>query len=194
MELAVALIGERDERIENLRPPDGRRRFHDRPELVSELAIARQGTEIHQRQQIFGIGRVKAIEIAKLPHVVPDLEPQIPQRVQQALDEALLGPADRPAEQHEQIDVGVEKLGFAPVTADGVYGERSLRVRAGILDELADDAIDTLGVAGERRAAAFSPLGGVDQLGPRLVERGRETEPQLRLIDVSPLNGAHRHP
>ena len=98
------------------------------------------------------------------------------------------------AEQHEQIDVGVEKLGFAPVTANGEHGERSLRVRAGILDELADDAVDTLGVPGERRAAAFSPLGGVDQLGPRLVERRRETEPQLGLIDVSPLNGAHRHP
>ena len=136
----------------------------------------------------------EAVEVAKLAHMVPDLEPQIPQRMQQALDEALFGAADRAAEQHEQIDVGVEKLGFAPVTADRVDGERSPRMRAGILDELADDAVDTLGVARERLAAAFSPLCGVDELGPCLVERGRETDPQLGLIDVSPLNGAHRHP
>ena len=93
--------------------------------------------------------------------------------MQQALDEALLGPADGPAEQHEQIDVGVEKLGLAPVTADGVHGERSLRVRARTLDELADDAVDTLGVPGKRHAPAFSALGGVDQLRPRLVKRDR---------------------
>ena len=61
------------------------------------------------------------------------------------------------------------------------------------VDELADDAVDALGVAGQSRAPAFSAFGGVDQLAPRLVERRRQAKPQLRLIDVLALNGTHGH-
>ena len=178
VELAVALIGERHERVENLRPPHRRRRFHDGLEPVGEIAVARERPKVHEREQIFRIGRVEAIEIGKLAHVVPDLEPQIPQRMQQRLDEALLGTADGRAEHHEQIDVGMEELGFAAVPADRADGERRLRVRARAVDELADDAVDALGVAGESRAPSFAALGGVDQLAPRLVERRRKAEPQ----------------
>ena len=98
------------------------------------------------------------------------------------------------AEHHEQIDVGVEELGFAAVSADRADGQRRARLRARGIDELADDAVDAFGVAGQRRTPAFAALGGVDQLAPRLVERRRKAEPKLRLIDVSPLSGAHRHP
>ena len=97
-------------------------------------------------------------------------------------------------EHDEQIDIGVEKLGFAAVPADRTDGQRRPRVRARAVDELADDAVDAFGMAGQGRTSPFAALGGVDQLAPRLVERRREAEPQLRLVDVSPLSGAHRHP
>ena len=73
--------------------------------LVDEIAIAGERPKVHERQQIFRIRRVEAIEVGELAHVVPDLKPQIPQRMQQRLDEALFRAADRPAEHHEQIDV-----------------------------------------------------------------------------------------
>ena len=80
------------------------------------------------------------------------------------------------------------------VSANRADGERRLRVHARGVDELADDAVDALGMTGQGRAPAFAAFGGVDQLAPRLVERRRKAKPQLRLIDVPPLSGAHRHP
>ena len=60
------------------------------------------------------------------------------------------------------------------------------------MDELADDAVDALGVASQRDAAAFTTLGRVDQLGACLVERRRQTEPQKSRIAVFAFNRGHR--
>ena len=77
---------------------------------VDEIAVARERPKVHQRQQIFRIVGIEAIEVGELAHVMPDLEPQIPERMQQRLDESLFRAADRPAEHHQQVDVGMQKL------------------------------------------------------------------------------------
>jgi hypothetical protein len=125
---------------------------------------------------------------------MPHLESQIPQRVQQRLDEALFSAPDRRATQHQEIDVGVEELGFATVSADGKDRERRLRVDTRAVDEFADDAVDALRMAGQRGASAFAAFSGVDELLSRDIQRRRKAKPKLRLIDVSSLSRAHRHP
>ena len=79
-----------------------------------------------------------------------------------------------------------------PPTAQTASGAR-VCARARV-DQLPDDAVDAVRVAGQSVAAAFAALGGVDQRRRACVERRRQAEPQLRLIDVSPLSGAHGHP
>ena len=137
----------------------------------------------------------RAIEVGQLAYVMSDLEIQIPQRMQQRLDEALFRTADRASPNTTSRSMSEWRnwdLRPYPPTAQTASGARVCD--AGVVDELADDAVDALGMTGQRRTPAFAALGGVDQLAPRLVERRREAEPKLRLIDVSPLSGAHRHP
>ena len=95
--------------------------------------------QIHQREQVFRIARVEAVEVGELAHVVTHLEPQIPQRMQQRFDEPLFGPSERTAEDHEQIDVRMKKLGAAAVPTHGTDRHRRPGVDAGTLHQLPDD-------------------------------------------------------
>ena len=78
VKFAVALIGQRDESVENLRPPHRLGRLQHVVEAVHEIAIACERSQIHQSEQVLGIRRVEPIEIRELAHVMPDLKPQIP--------------------------------------------------------------------------------------------------------------------
>ena len=78
VELAVALVGQQHESLENLRMPVAARRLTHRIEAVRQLAIAGQCPQIHERQQKFRIVGFEPIKVGQLPHVVPDREPQIP--------------------------------------------------------------------------------------------------------------------
>ena len=50
----------------------------------SRSAVAGERPQVHQREQIFRIAGVEAIEIGDLSNVMPDLEAKVPQRMQAA--------------------------------------------------------------------------------------------------------------
>ncbi len=110
VELAVALIGQRDERVEHLRAPDVGRGLQGGLEPIDHVLVSGERPQIHQRQKIFGVRRVGPIEVGVLAHVMADLEPQVPERMEQRLDEAFFGTAERSTEHDEQVDVRMEEL------------------------------------------------------------------------------------
>ena len=59
------------------------------------------------------------MDLEDVAHLMADHEPEIPQRVEDAAEELLLGRVDRPIEQHEEIEIGVEAEMAPSVTADG---------------------------------------------------------------------------
>ena len=63
VELAVALVGQQHESLENLRMPVAARRLSHRIETVGQLAIAGQLPQIHERQQKFRIVGFEPIKI-----------------------------------------------------------------------------------------------------------------------------------
>ncbi len=194
VELAVALIGQRDERVEHHRAPDVGRGFQRGVEVIDHVLVAGERPQIHQRKKIFGVRRVGPIEVGVLAHVMADLEAQIPERMEQRLDEAFFGTAERSTEDDEQVDVRMEELRLAAVAADREHRQGRARLAARAIDELTDDAVDTLGVAPQRRTSTFATLGSVYELLPRKVQRRGKAETQLRLLDVPPLSGSHRDP
>ena len=99
-----------------------------------------------------------------------NVEPQIPERVQDGLDDTLLGRGDRAVDDYEQIDVGVEAQMTPAVTSDRDQREPMARRLVGGLVNVADDAVDPVGIAGGRR----QPGVRLPRLGPQLVTRGGE--------------------
>ena len=104
-----------------------------------------------------------------LPHESP-----IPERVQELAEELLLVGANAAAEQHQQIDIGLETEMTTAVAAEGQHGD----VRLGPRDfgeQLPQHRIDAVGVALERGAAAGATQGVRFELGTRGIERRHES-------------------
>ena len=95
-----------------------------------------------------GLSASSLTEVVELPHLVADHDADVPERVQERPQEPLLGGADAPAEQHEQIDVGMEAEMTAPVAAeredDHALGRRAVR------KQLPQHRVDAIRIALER--------------------------------------------
>ena len=78
--------------------------------------------------------------------------------------------ADAAAEQHEQIDVGMQAEVPPAVPAEGEDRDRALG-RAGVGEQLPQHRVDAIGIALERAAAAGASPHVRRQLGARRVER-----------------------
>ena len=63
-------------------------------ELFEDPLVARDKTSVEQRHQIFRVIKLDQIEIFQLTHLMADVEPEIPQRVQDRLDGPFLGRAN----------------------------------------------------------------------------------------------------
>ena len=79
---------------------------------------------IEQREQELRIAGFEVLEIGQLADLVADRQAQVPQRMQERLDELLFGRPDRAVEHDEQIEVGVEAEHPPAVAAERANGER----------------------------------------------------------------------
>ena len=141
-----------------------------RAEALEHGARARDGPRVEQREQELRVVGLELLEILDVAHLVPDDHAEVPQRVQEAVDEALLRGADAAAEEQQQIDVGVQAEMAAAVAAERDDGHRPV-VRARVGEQLADQRVDAIGVALEGAAAAGAARDRRAQLLPRGVER-----------------------
>ena len=77
------------------------------PHGFEDARLAGEQPRVEERQQEFRIPFVEVLEVRQFTNLVTDGESQIPQRVEQRFDQALLGSADCAVEDHEQVDVRV---------------------------------------------------------------------------------------
>ena len=146
------------ERGEELRiaPPDRRRRGR-----ASSSASRNSGLSVSRLR-----------EVGQLADLVADHQLQIPQRMQKPAQERLIVGADRPLEQHQQIDVGMEPELPPAVAAEGEDGDRAGRRRR-LEEEALEQRVDAIGVALGRGAAGGAAQRVLDQFLARGFERGR---------------------
>src|ERR1700688_4953649 len=101
----MPLVGERDERIQDLWMPVSARPVKNTVEPGEERLVTRDLPEVHQRQQKFRLVGFEPLEIVELAHMVPYRELQIPERMQQRLDKPFFGATNPAADQQQQINI-----------------------------------------------------------------------------------------
>ncbi len=100
-----------------------------RAEAIEQRARAGNRPRIEQRQQELRVVGLETVEVVELAHLMADDDAEIPERVQEPAEELLLVRADAAAEQHEQVDVGLQTEMPPAVAAERQHGD--LRVRRG---------------------------------------------------------------
>jgi hypothetical protein len=99
-----------------------------------------------------------------------DHEAEIPERMENRTHDAFFRLAEMPAEEQQQIDVGMKTELASPVAADGHHGYWLLD--SGCRDDqLAQEPVEAIREAGQRRAPAMAPKDVVTKLATRVVER-----------------------
>ena len=171
VERRVALIDQRQERIEqhaalfldDLRGPGANPLKHP--------GVARDQPQIEQRDQEFRVAEVRLAELVELAHVMADGQAEIPERLQDRVDETFFRRANRLLEEEQQIDVGMERQRPAAVAADRADRQRGAGVFARQLRELLHDGVDLTGVPGLHVAPGASLPRRCNVLLPRRRER-----------------------
>ena len=144
--------------------------FH---EVLEEALVAGQKADVERREEELGVADVDHVEIGELPHVLPDGQPEIPQRLDYGLDVGLFGARQRALEQQKQIDVRVQAQRAAPVPADRAerHGHGGLLARG--RGNGAHHVVHALRVALDRLDPAASQPGRGGVLVPRRREHRR---------------------
>jgi hypothetical protein len=79
--------------------------------------------------------------------------------VQERAKELLVGRADRPTEQDEQVDVGVEAQMPASVATEREHGDLRRGLRRRVIEQLPDQAVEVVREALEGGAAGVAARG-----------------------------------
>jgi hypothetical protein len=208
-ELAVALVALRERRLEEL----GEVLLvdvlgQDLPEAIEEPAVAHQIAGLLHRGAARKVGAGHGQAVRQATHRVPDLQAQIPERVEQALGDALDVGAHLPVVDQHQVEVGERVELAAPVAAEGHQHQRSggQRLAPRVVHhqavERGQEAVHEGGV-GLHRLLAGGPaqVGGTQKVDIRGEMLAQDLEPQaastlrqLGRVAVEPLLGLRLDP
>jgi hypothetical protein len=148
-----------------------RRRVKQRVEPIEQVPCAGNQASVQQRQQELGVVGLQPRKVVDLADLVADDDPEVPQRMEERAEKSLARRLD-PLEQHQQIDVGVQRQMPSSVPAQRHHRHAVGGFAIGI--QLAQQHVHTIRVALERRAAA----GPIRHFGLQLragrIEAGRD--------------------
>ena len=77
-------------------------------ESLEETGIACQEARVDDGDEKLRVVGLGLVEFAQLAHLMTHIEAEVPERVQQRLDETFLGGGDRATKQDQQVDVRVK--------------------------------------------------------------------------------------
>ncbi len=89
-----------------------------REKLIEQRRVADDRARVGQREQELRVVGLEAGAFVHLADVMADRQPEIPQRIQEGVQEALVRRPDRAGEEHQQIDVRVQAQLAAAVAAE----------------------------------------------------------------------------
>ena len=176
VELAVPLLEQIAEGRQHRAAPGRARSLAQRRELLEERGVPVEVASLEQRDQELGIVGVGLRQVGQLADVVPDVEAQVPERVQHRPQEALLGRADRAAEHEQQVDVRMHAQLPPPVAAERHEGDGRVGLAAGRRVDLPHQIVDAVREAAE----APQPAAREQRVRGQLVA-GRLEHPAQRL-------------
>src|SRR5207237_605634 len=139
VELCVAFVDQSQQRAQDERVGVGL--MKDDAEALEDRARSGDVTRVEQREEELRIVAFELTEILDVTHLVADDNAEIPERIEEAVDEALLRGADAAAEEEQEIDIRVQAQVAAPVAAERDDGNGPV-VRTRVSKQLADQRID----------------------------------------------------
>ena len=142
IEAPVALGDQTEQRLDRRLTPDRRGTMDEGVESLENTQVARQKTGVDERDEKLRVVRLAQLELTELAYLVPHLEAQVPERVQQPFDETLLGGVDRAAKQDQQVDVRVETEVTPAIPADRHQCGRGLGLGGGLRVDPRQQGID----------------------------------------------------
>ena len=149
VERRAPLVDELQQRIEQAPPVVGAEAPHPTVEALKKPLVAGDEPEVEQREQEFDVPEIergRLGELVELADMLADGQPEVPERLEQRPDEALLARPHRVLEEDEDVDVGVQAQRPPAVTPKGTDRHGGAGVDAGALRELLDERIDAAGV------------------------------------------------
>src|SRR5262245_4771265 len=164
----MTIVDERDERAQDKRVRLGL--MEQRAESLENRARSCNGTRVEQGQEKFRVVALQFAEVVDVANLVPDDDTEIPERIQEAVDEPLFRGPNAAAKEQQQVDVGVQAQMTATVATEGDNGQRPV-VTAGVGEQLANQRVHAVGVLLERGTAAGTARDGRAQRLPRGVKR-----------------------
>src|SRR5262249_10277177 len=98
-----------------------RRLAEARDEIVVKSPVAADIAGFQNRGQYGAVGLCEPDRILDAARGMAHLEPAVPERIEQEIDDALAPSCLSAGKQKQQIDVGSGREGAAPIAADGDY-------------------------------------------------------------------------
>jgi hypothetical protein len=171
VELRVAVVDERDERAQDKCVRLGL--MEKRAETLKHRPRPGDGTRVEEREEKLRIVPLQLAEVLDVANLMPHYDTEIPEGIQEAVDEPFFRGPDAAAKQQQQVDVGMQAEMTPAVASKGDNGQRPI-VDACVGEQLSNERIDPVGIVLERRAAARSTRDGRAQFLPRGVKRRLE--------------------
>ena len=173
VERLVPLVDELQQRIEQPPPVVGAEAPHPAVEPLKEPLVAGDEPHVEERQQEFGVPQVerrRLAEIGQLPDMLADRQPEIPERLEQRADEALVARPHRVLEEDEEVDVGVQAERLPAVSPEGHDRHGRTGVHARVFRQLLHQRVDASGVPGLDVPPSPPVPGGRDVFLPGITE------------------------
>src|SRR4029434_3218045 len=120
VEPGVPLVDQLPELAENRRVRLGTMERGE--ELRMHRRIADDAPGVEQREEKLRVVRLEVREVRQIADLVSDHQLQIPERMQKPAQERLILGADRPLEQDQDVDIGMEREVPPSVAAEGKDG------------------------------------------------------------------------
>ena len=178
VERRVPLVDELQQGVEQPPPVVGTKAADPAVEALEEPLVAGDEADVEQRQQELDVAEVERRrlgEVREVPDVLTDGQAEIPQRLQQGADEALLARPHRVLEQEQQVDVGMEAERPPAVAPERAHRQGGAGMDPRRFRELLHERVHAAGEAGLHvPPAAAMPGGGrvfVTSVGERRARR-----------------------
>ncbi len=170
VEGAVAFGGQAEQRLDDVIAGVAGQGGRAAIDALEDQRIAGEQPGVDLGEQELRVVDVDVRGLVEGPHLVADGQAEVPERMEDGLEDALLAAADRAAEDQQQVDVRMQRQGPPAVAAERRDRHRHRRLGQRRADEIPDQVVEAIGEAGVRGAAAGAPLDVDGELSARLGE------------------------
>ena len=175
IEVGMTLLGQLPQRFESLPAPRRPGAVTQIPEPFEDMVRSRQGPRVQHGQQELGVVRFHFVKLFQRSDLMPDLQLQIPQRMEHGLEKPLLRSADLSVEDEEQVDVRMQTELPSSIPTHRKDRPRDLRPPLSGVADLMDQLVDLPGKAVKRACAASGLARGRRQLDACRLEQASQT-------------------